>query len=71
MVYTLDNRGLEPPEPLRRTLELLESLPAGAEVEMRGDRRPIFLLQELEAMGCRYTVTELGDEGVILRIQKP
>jgi hypothetical protein len=39
----LDVRGLEPPQPMLRVLETLERLGAGVELEMRHDRRPIFL----------------------------
>jgi len=39
----LDNRGLEPPQPMMRTLAALEQLPDDEELIINNDRRPIFL----------------------------
>lgn len=57
----LDNRGLEPPMPMVRTLEALETLPAGGVLILHNDRVPIYLLPQLEALGVRYEVEELAD----------
>ena len=43
----LDVRGLVPPEPLVRTLEALQTLPAGATLVQHNDRVPQFLLPML------------------------
>lgn len=57
-VVVLDVRGMEPPEPLERTLEVLETLPAGHTLVQLNSRVPRFLLPELEARGFQYTIHE-------------
>jgi uncharacterized protein (DUF2249 family) len=54
----LDVRGLEPPQPMLRVLEALERLGPGAELEMRHDRRPIFLYPQLEERGFAHETDE-------------
>lgn len=50
-VVEVDARGLEPPQPLITILEALASLPEGAILRARTDRRPLHLYPELEARG--------------------
>ncbi|HYB41548.1 MAG TPA: DUF542 domain-containing protein [Candidatus Methylomirabilis sp.] len=50
----LDVRGLEPPQPMVRVLEQLEQLGPGAELEVRHDRRPVFLYPQLEKRGFQH-----------------
>ena len=50
-VVELDNRDLEPPEPLVRTLEGVEALSPGQTLVALLPREPIFLLEELQARG--------------------
>lgn len=57
-VVVLDVRGLEPPEPMVRTLAALESLPDGHTLVQLNVRVPRFLLPELEARGFGYEVRE-------------
>jgi hypothetical protein len=58
----LDVRGLEPPEPMQRTLEALATLPPGGTLIQLNVRIPQLLLPQLEARGYRYEVhTEAGD----------
>jgi uncharacterized protein (DUF2249 family) len=58
----LDVRGLEPPEPMQRTLEALATLPPGGVLIQLNVRVPQMLLPQLEARGYRYEVhTEAGD----------
>lgn len=57
----LDNRGLEPPEPMVRTLEAINTLQPGGRIVGRFDRRPMFLLPRLEQMGLAYEVTSHED----------
>jgi uncharacterized protein (DUF2249 family) len=52
----LDVRGLAPPEPLERTLALLETLPCGRALLQVNDRVPAFLLPLLDERGYRYLV---------------
>lgn len=57
-VVVLDVRGLEPPEPMVRTLEALERLPEGAALEQVNQRVPQFLLPLLEQRGFTWEVRE-------------
>jgi uncharacterized protein (DUF2249 family) len=53
-VAEVDARGLEPPEPLVRILNALESLPAGATLHARTDREPCHLFGEATQRGFRH-----------------
>lgn len=57
-VVVLDVRGLEPPEPMVRTLEALEQLPPGGTLLHLNLRVPQFLLPQLEERGYTYEVRE-------------
>lgn len=59
-VPLLDVRGLEPPEPLERTLAALAALPHGRTLVHVNERVPRFLLQELERRGFDYEIREQG-----------
>ena len=50
----LDLCGLEPPEPLQRTLEALSRLQQGQRLHMLIDREPRPLYRILEKNGYRY-----------------
>jgi uncharacterized protein (DUF2249 family) len=54
----LDVRGLEPPEPMVRTLQALETLAPGGTLVQINDRVPRFLLPEAEARGFIAEVRE-------------
>jgi uncharacterized protein (DUF2249 family) len=69
-VVVLDVRGLEPPEPMVRTLEALERLPEGATLVQLNVRVPQFLLAELEARGFTYEVREQREGLVRLFIRR-
>lgn len=60
-VVVLDVRGLEPPEPMMRTLAALEQLPEGATLVQINVRVPQFLLPLLDERGFTYDVREQGD----------
>ena len=57
----IDVRGLEPPEPLVRILDRLESLPIGATLRARTDREPCHLFGEAEQRGFRHDCKEQPD----------
>lgn len=57
-VVVIDVRGLEPPEPMVRTLEALEQLPRGGTLVQLNVRVPQFLLPQLEQRGFTYEVRE-------------
>ncbi|HEU0077098.1 MAG TPA: DUF2249 domain-containing protein [Longimicrobiaceae bacterium] len=69
-VIVLDVRGLEPPEPMVRTLEALEALPAGKTLLQVNQRVPRFLLPELEARGFRHEVREQSEDLVRIFIRR-
>jgi uncharacterized protein (DUF2249 family) len=50
-VIEVDARGLEPPQPLVKILEALATLPGGARLRARTDRRPMHLYAQLEERG--------------------
>lgn len=60
-VQEIDVRGLEPPEPLVRILEALESLPAGATLRAHTDREPCHLFGEAGQRGFRHDCNEQPD----------
>lgn len=66
----LDNRGLEPPQPMRRTLSALARSRPGDEVTIHNDRVPMFLIEELHALGYPYTVENQPDGSAKVTIQK-
>lgn len=61
-VVVLDVRGLEPPEPMVRTLAALEALPAGKTLLQINVRTPQFLLPRLDELGFSHEIRE--QEGV-------
>ncbi|WP_458462898.1 DUF2249 domain-containing protein [Paenibacillus sp.] len=66
----LDNRGLEPPQPMMRTLAALERCKPGEVVLIHNDRVPVFLIEELNNLGCSYTVEDQADGTAKVRIEK-
>jgi len=61
-VIGLDVRGLEPPEPMVRTLAALEALPRGKTLLQINVRAPQFLLPRLAEQGFVYEVREQSDD---------
>ena len=66
----LDVRGLRPPEPLERTLEALEGLPATRALLQVNDRVPAFLLPLLDERGYVYRIGE-DARGTLVTIWRP
>jgi Predicted redox protein, regulator of disulfide bond formation len=69
-IITLDNRGLEPPKPMIRTLSALDRLKPGDAVVIHNDRVPMFLLEELQSLGYPHTVEEQSDGSAKVTIRK-
>lgn len=67
---SLDNRGLEPPNPMIRTLAALERSRPGDSVTIHNDRVPMFLIEELHNLGYPYEVEEQPDGSAKVTIQK-
>ncbi|MHA0857328.1 DUF2249 domain-containing protein [Paenibacillus sp. CMAA1364] len=68
--YELDNRGLEPPQPMIRTLKKLEDALPGDQVIIHNDRVPVFLIEELNSLGYDYNVEEQPDGSARIHIHK-
>lgn len=66
----LDNRGLQPPQPMMRTLAALDRCEPGDEVNIHNDRVPVFLIEELKQLGCIFTVEEQPDGSAKVNIKK-
>ena len=64
----LDVRGLEPPEPMVRTLTALAGLPEGHSLLHVNVRVPRFLLPVLEERGFDYEIDESRPDRVFMRI---
>ncbi len=58
----IDNRGLEPPQPMMRTLKALDKMEQGETLQIINDRRPMFLYEELDERGYTHS-TEPNDDG--------
>lgn len=58
----LDVRGMEPPEPMVRTLAALDTLPRGETLVQINVREPRFLLPQLEERGFVYEVREQAED---------
>ncbi|MBX5436973.1 MAG: DUF2249 domain-containing protein [Alicyclobacillaceae bacterium] len=73
--FHLDNRGLEPPQPMVRVLEFLDGHEACQTgelgLEIWNDRVPAFLFPELEERGYEYDVEDADEGSVRVRIRKP
>jgi uncharacterized protein (DUF2249 family) len=67
---SLDNRGLQPPEPMIRILDALEHLDAGEVLEAVNEREPMFLYPELELRGAEIQVQKQPDGAVRLLIRR-
>jgi hypothetical protein len=66
----LDVRGLEPPEPMLRTLAALEALPPDHTLVQVNARVPQFLLPILAERGYTWEIHESSADRVIVRIRR-
>jgi hypothetical protein len=68
MDHVLDARGLEPPEPMERTLDALAALPPDDRLVLRLPRQPFPLFDLLRRMGYRWDVAGSdGDYRILIR----
>lgn len=67
---TLDNRGLQPPEPMVRTLETLAEIAPDAILEVFTDREPLFLYAELKKRGYDFSAEARGNDGFRILIRQ-
>ena len=66
----LDVRGLEPPQPMVRVLEEAERLGPADELEVRHERRPVFLYPPLDDRGFVHQTDEPEPGLVRIRIRR-
>jgi len=66
--YVLDLRGLEPPEPLERTLEALDTLAPGSRLRILVPHEPFPLYAILDRHGYRWQSEALPDGGFAVLI---
>ena len=66
----LDARGLEPPQPLMKTLEAVASLPGGAQLRLHTRWRPAMLYAELEKRGFTGQSEEQPDGSYFTYIRR-
>jgi hypothetical protein len=69
-IIDVDVRGLEPPEPLVKILEAVESAPGSAVLHARTLRRPMHLYAALEERGWKGETIEQPDGSFVTAIQK-
>jgi uncharacterized protein (DUF2249 family) len=66
----LDVRALEPPQPMVRVLEEAERLGPGDELEVRHERRPVFLYPQLDERGFAHETDEPEPGVVRIRVRR-
>lgn len=66
---SLDNRGLQPPEPMVRILEALAGMAPGEVLEAFNDREPVLLYPELAARRHAYCAERRDAGGVRLLVR--
>jgi len=69
-VIEVDARGLEPPQPLVKILEALATLPEGARLRARTDRRPMHLYAQLEERGFLGESEEQKDGSFVTYVRR-
>ncbi|HEV7178612.1 MAG TPA: DUF2249 domain-containing protein [Candidatus Baltobacteraceae bacterium] len=71
IVVRMDNRGLQPPQPMVRILAACDTLQPGDKIEADMDRRPMFLFPELDERGFTYACSERPGGGYVLTVERP
>ena len=68
---SIDVRGLEPPLPMVRVLERLDTLAPGGRLTVLHERRPMLLYPQLEARGFSHATDEPAPGLVLIVIERP
>jgi TusA-related sulfurtransferase len=66
----VDNRGLEPPEPMVRILAIVQQLAPGQRMEALNERRPMLLYPKIEELGLSHETEELPEGGYRITVRK-
>lgn len=69
-VIHVDNRGLEPPEPMVRILAIIQQLAPGQRMEALNERRPMLLYPKIEELGMSHETEELPEGGYRITVRK-
>ncbi len=69
-VIHVDNRGLEPPEPMIRILAIVQQLVPGQRMEALNERRPMLLYPKIEELGLAHETDELPEGGYRITVRK-
>ncbi|HET9130102.1 MAG TPA: DUF2249 domain-containing protein, partial [Terriglobia bacterium] len=69
-VVEIDVRGLEPPEPMMRVLETLNTLGEDSVLLVHHHREPMMLYEKLEARGYRASAEKMREDYYRVTIQK-
>ncbi|MNK65699.1 hypothetical protein D3C87_849980 [compost metagenome] len=69
-VIHVDNRGLEPPEPMVRILAIAQQLAPGQRMEALNERRPMLLYPKIEELGLAHETEELPDGVYRITVRK-
>jgi uncharacterized protein (DUF2249 family) len=69
-IIEVDARGLEPPQPLVKILEALATVPEGARLRARTDRRPMHLYAQLEERGFVGESEEQKDGSFVTHVRR-
>ena len=69
-VLDVDARGLEPPQPMVKILEIVASLPEGAQLRAHTDRRPMHLYAQLDERGFSGESQEQPDGSFVTVIKR-
>ena len=69
-IIQMDARGLEPPQPMVKILEILTSLPPDAQLRAQTDRRPVHLYPMLTERGFTAQTEEQTDGSFITNIRR-
>jgi len=57
----VDNRGLEPPEPMVRILAIAQQLAPGQRMEALNERQPMLLYPKLDELGLEHKTEQMPD----------
>jgi TusA-related sulfurtransferase len=71
MTQVIDGRGMEPPQPLERALQALETLPDGEQLLLLLYCQPHPLYGLLKQRGCNWTESLRADGTREVRIRRP
>lgn len=67
----VDNRGLEPPEPMVRILAIAQQLAPGQQLEALNDRQPMLLYPKLEELGLTHDTQQMPEGHFRICVARP